>query len=352
MVAEARGSEMKQFCPNPFEWLDLTAWNEGRTVKLAMCLSCWGGDAVTLAIMPLSDAANVDIMRLWNSPHARNARQHLAAGEPADFCRECSRWKSCIVPVRFWSTEDGLRPIVNDGPKVLNLAYDRSCNLACPSCRLAPIRHMPGTEWHRQIKAFQDGPVRRLLRTADRAFLAGMGDPFGSPLYWELLTTLRPEDAPCLKWHFQTNGHGFTEENYQAILTHPQIDSVQFSLDAATEATYRVNRGAGWRHVMQNLEFVARLRKAGRLNRLSISMVVQENNYREIPAFVALGERMGADMVQLNPLHRLRAYTDAEHQAAAVHLEGHPDHTAMMQAIKEAERVHTIEVLVEMSRRA
>lgn len=339
---------MSKFCPYPFEWLDITSWNEGHTIKFALCVRCWGGDGAELAVVPLEQAADFDIMALWNGEKAKRVRREmLENADGAAFCSGCTFWQSGSLPVRERSPEDSGRLIENDGPLTLNLAYDRSCNLCCPSCRESPIIHRQGTPWHAQLKAFQDKAVRRLLKTASRAFVAGMGDPFGSPLYWELLTTTHIDDAPLIRWYILTNGHGFTEENYHAIPTHERIDIVQFSLDAATEDTYRMNRGNGWRHVLNNLEFASAIRKQGRLDGLHISMVVQQNNYREIPAFVELAKAHSVDVVKLNPFYLLRSLPRSEYAARAVHLPGHEHHAECMALVEQAKADGGVEVQCE-----
>jgi MoaA/NifB/PqqE/SkfB family radical SAM enzyme len=191
-----------------------------------------------------------------------------------------------------------------------------------------------------------------LLRTADRAYLAGLGDPFGSPCYCELLATTQPEDAPTLKWYILTNGHGFTPERYAAIPTHAQIDRVQFSIDAATEETYALNRQSDWSTLCDNLAFVGGLRRNGILDQLDISMVVQRNNYKEAVEFVEFGKANNVDSVLFSCLLPMRDLL-IDVADRSVLMRRHPENeqaTKMLDLAKTRGKDLGVNVMVEMPR--
>lgn len=340
---------MTQHCPNPFEWLDITAWN-GDTVKLSICVESWSGTSSRLAILPFSEAAQMDVSDLWNAPSAHASRKEAIDNGRANFCNACPKWASGDDPVLQGDAPD--RTTFSAGPKTLNLAYDHSCNLQCPSCRRAPICHSPGSEKYTALRAFQNNVIRPLLRTADRAYLAGLGDPFGSPCYSELLATTQPEDAPTLKWYILTNGQGFTPERYTAIPTHRQIDKVQFSIDAATEETYALNRQSDWGRLCENLAFVGGLRCDGVLDQLDISMVVQKNNYKEAIQFIDFAKANSVDNVLFSCLLPMRGVLIDVAERSVMR----PKHPEYSQAIArlESAKLHGkdigVNVMVEVAR--
>jgi wyosine [tRNA(Phe)-imidazoG37] synthetase (radical SAM superfamily) len=324
---------MTQHCPNPFEWLDITAWH-GDKVKFSLCIQSWSGPATTLAVVPWDEAPNVDIEQLWNGDKARAIRSEALTGHAA-FCDGCPKWDT-----GDWPVIDGEatreRSLTSPGPTMLNIAYDRSCNLRCPSCRTDDIVHTPGSKRHDQIADFQDRVVRPLLKHAKRAQFAGDGDPFGSPIYRDMLMTLQPKDVPDLKWFILTNGQGFTPRRYEAIPTREQIDRVQFSIDAATPETYQQNRDSDWGLLMRNLGFAGGLRADGPIEQLDISMVVQSNNYRETRNFVDLAAQNNVDNVQFSCLLPQGLCIGEEYKRRAVHVHSHAEHAAAMEAITEA----------------
>lgn len=341
-------TDSQWWCPNPFEWLDITAWGHD-TVKFSLCIESWAGVACRLAEVPFKQAATMSVDALWNSPEAQHIRHEANRDGIASMCKACPR-RACHADPETHKRPASPMPLTSRGPKTLNLAYDRSCNLQCLSCRTHPICHAPGSEMHDVIDAFQENVIRPLLATADRAFLAGLGDPFGSPCYWRLLRTTEPEHAPTLKWYILTNGQGFTPERYAQIPTRRQIDSVQFSIDAATAATYAANRNSNWQKLMENLAFAGQLRSDGKLDKLDISMVVQWNNYKEIPAFIELAKRNHVDTVLFNALLAQGTYKDADYLHRAVHLPHHPEHADAMKIIDIARQATGVSVLVEMPR--
>ncbi len=334
-------------CLNPFTWLDISAWGHD-SVKLSCCIESWGGSAARLAVLPFVEAAELNVNELWNGQRAQQIRHDAILGGRAEFCDGCPRWRGCLEPVCAGSLCETMT--ANQGPKVLNLAYDRSCNLHCPSCRTHTIFHAPGTELYGQIMRFQEQIIRPLLRTAERAFLAGLGDPFGSPCYRELLMTTAIGDAPSLKWYILTNGQGFTPDNYYAIPTHAQIDAVQFSIDAACKDTYLQNRQSNWERLIANLSFAGSLRRDGLIPKLEISMVVQWNNYKEIPAFIELGRVHSVDKVMFSALLPQGTYADADYLHRAVHLPIHSEHAETMRLLDEAKQCSFPQVTVEMPR--
>jgi len=340
---------MTKFCPNPYEWLDISAWGHD-SVKFSTCIESWGGEGARLAVLPFTEAAELTIDDIWNGQKAQQIRYQASTnGRPA-FCDGCPRWKANIEPVEIDGRTCGDCAAM---PKTLNLAYDRSCNLQCPSCRTHTIFHSPGSIEHAVLSKFQDKIVRPLLKTADRAFLAGLGDPFGSPCYSELLRTVQPDDAPTLKWYILTNGQGFTQKRYEEIPTRRQIDAVQFSIDAACPETYAQNRSSNWRRLIDNLAFAGSLRRSGYLDKLDISMVVQWNNYKEAVAFVELAKAHSVDTVLFSALLPQGTYRDADYLHRAVHLSMHAEHGNAMQCLTNATIVgadNGINVTVEMPR--
>jgi hypothetical protein len=341
------------FCPNPFEWLDVTAWDRA-DVKFSLCIESWGGDAARLCTMPIAAAAEIDLDAWYNTLHTRAIREAQAAGF-AEFCARCPRRRDAAPPVvpatagvreKYAALAAG--PL---WPKSLNLAYDKSCNLACPSCRTAAIVERPGSPHYAALERFQDRVIKPLVRRAETVCLAGLGDPFGSPLYFALLTSIQPEEAPDLHWYILTNGLGFTPENYEKIPTRGRIRGVQVSIDAASEEVYRLNRGGSWPRLLDNLVFLSSLRHAGRIGTLDISMVVQENNWGQIHEFAQMGVEFGVDRVQYNALLQQGQCSSAEYRRRAVHREGHPLRRKLLAALEDVRRQAAgLEIIVEMPR--
>lgn len=332
------------WCPNPSRWLDMTikfhTWDK---VGFALCSQCWATHECVLGEYTLSEMADPGFydrfMEVWNSDRTRAIRaQWHERGALPRMCRSCPRLLAESDPPmrRADVSDDWLSTLMNNGsthtdPRVLSLGYDPSCNLACPSCRPAAFRLRPGDERYDHLKVFQRNFVFRLAADATDIHCTGYGDPFGSNLYWELLTTITPDFAPRLKWYFLTNGLGFTPEAYEAIPTRAQIAGVNVSVDAATEDTYRALRGGSWSRLQDNLRFLSTLR----LDKFELGFVVQSANWRELPAFMDSAERLGATRVLLYTLLN-HAWGPEQYALRAIHSPNHPDHGDAMETIRAA----------------
>jgi hypothetical protein len=168
-------------------------------------------------------------------------------------------------------------------------------------------------------------------------YITGSGDAFGGPYFFRWLLGLRGEELPRLRGiHLHTNAQLWTPRRWRRLPPgiRAKIRSTEISIDAATAETYALNRRGGkWERLLSNLDFISELRKSGPLEYIKIHMVVQANNFREMPAFVRLGERWGVDSVYFSRLHDWETFEPAEYERRAVHLPSHPEHRAFVELL-------------------
>jgi wyosine [tRNA(Phe)-imidazoG37] synthetase (radical SAM superfamily) len=91
--------------------------------------------------------------------------------------------------------------------------------------------------------------------------------------------------------HFHTNGQLFDEKMYNKMkgIHHLNL-STDISIDAASAEVYdKVRPPGNWERLMKNLQFIKGL---DNLVLLGISMVVQQDNYKEMMPFIELGESL------------------------------------------------------------
>lgn len=95
----------------------------------------------------------------------------------------------------------------------------------------------------------------------------------------------------------------------------------QRSIDAATAETYQLNRpGGDFIRLLTNLEFLSE-----QPCELTLSMVVQQNNWRELDQLLDLADRCNAG-IYLSQLVNWGAFSRQEFNQRAVHLPQHPEH--------------------------
>jgi MoaA/NifB/PqqE/SkfB family radical SAM enzyme len=321
-------TEESLICTRPFEWLEIHP--DG---SVFLCCPAW-------LKRPIGNLLQQNIEAIWNGPVAREIRKSVLNGSFHNCSRKrCPHLANSSLPVCQIEqiSDPELKSVINDKsvqlpfrPRQLNLCFDRSCNLACPSCR-GNLQQAQGTELA-QVKKIAAIIDAELLADARCVTLSGFGDPFGSPAYLQVLRKLNRRAYPLLEQvRIHTNGQLLTEQMWQSLPgLQPLVTDIEVSIDAATESTYHQNRPAGsFRKLLQNLDF---LKAAG--IRLKLSMVVQENNWREIPQLLELAKRFDA-CVYLSQLVNWGTFSHGEFLRRAVHLPNHPDHEQAKQLLKQ-----------------
>jgi MoaA/NifB/PqqE/SkfB family radical SAM enzyme len=326
------GTTRRRFCSQPFRHLEVVESGDAH-----LCCSGW---------LPRS-VGNVwkdAIPAIWNGAQAREVRQSILDGS-FTYCSACPFLASVTGPVRYVDAVEAPDElaILEAGstlvPRILrlNLAYDRTCNLSCPSCRTGLV--VAGDQEYRTLTMLQ----RRLfagdlLSQVDWLYVTGSGDPFASRPYRELLREIEPARHPHLRIKLHTNGLLFSPANWDALgPSRALVEEVEVSIDAASESTYLLNRrGGDWGQLLRRLAFVSELRRSGPVRRLQLSFVVQANNWREMPAFVDLAEAHGADLVLFTPLQSWNTFSREELAQRMVCDARHPEHRAFEASLADS----------------
>jgi MoaA/NifB/PqqE/SkfB family radical SAM enzyme len=326
-------SKPKLFCSKPFEFFEVDS--EG---NVWVCCQDW----LDKSIGNLSEKS---LPEVWNSQSAQEIRQSMLDGS-FRFCNQDTCPK--IVASTLKKSDDITRPylrkiidqqltVLEDGPRILNLGYDNTCNLFCKSCRPHLIA-LTGDKF-RLAELMQKRLIEEGLKSARSAIITGHGDAFASRLYRKLLQELDARDYPKLRIDLMTNGLLFTPSMWNSMTrAHGCIRSVSISIDAATEETYRINRSGGdFQKLLKNLEFIGGLRTAEKIEWFEISFVAQKNNYREMKQFVELGKLFHCDSVLFQKIINwgCGTYTNEEFEAVAIHQASHPDYQSFIETLSD-----------------
>src|SRR5262245_949125 len=325
------------FCSKPFTWFEVSRFT--REGEVFTCCPSW-------LDTPIGNLDEQSVADVWNSQAAQDIRRSILDGT-FDYCNadRCPHLQTLTEPVQRVSdvTDPVMQQIIRDrivalpfGPRAVNCSHDRSCNLSCPSCRTELIIE---TDRRDQISRIQRRINDEALRDAELLYITGSGDPFGSPFFRHWLRTMRRADMPKLQTlHLHTNGLLWTPGMWESIPAEIRglVRYADISIDAATEGTYAINRRGGrWDVLMENLRFISSLRRNGPLTWLGIGFVVQENNFREMPAFVELGRRFDVDAIPFSQLVNWETYSPGEYQRRAVHHPGHAAHDQFLSLLED-----------------
>lgn len=281
-----------KFCTRPWDFFEIQEKN------IYNCCPTWVNH---VAIGETT--TNINIEKIWNGDLAKKFRQSILDGS-FRFCNRelCPQIKNNSLPtiddVKNGKIGDLYSTIVEykltnaDKPGVINLCYDRSCNLRCPSCRKDFIYY---TEDKHKEKfdnlTLINEAVLKYVHSDKKPItlnITGSGDPFGSKHFYNLLKKLNYKKNPHLKLVLQTNGVLFNEKRWEELknIHRFKIDTI-ISLDAGDEQSYNLTRkGGDWKMVNENLKFIKSLQDTGLIGWVRLDMVVQNNNYKSLPQFI------------------------------------------------------------------
>ncbi len=248
------------------------------------------------SVLPVAESGG-DLQQIWRSEVFDNVRRSIAEGE-YHFCNleYCPEYKG---EQKYFFTLDELQaryPAIADfvtgatddytgRPELVNIAYDTGCNLSCPSCN----RHMLPKLPRAQVTSFAT-TLDQLSDEIAYIYLAGMGDPFGTPHYYEWLKNVDVSRYQKLREIIlNTNGIMWTPQAWSQIpaATRAFVGTAIISIDGASPATYEANRWpAKWDDLVESMRFISSLRRRDEVKMLRAYYVYQANNFHEMPAMV------------------------------------------------------------------
>ena len=310
------------FCKSPFEFMHITP-----TRGAYSCCPSW----LPYSIGEINEAQ--DLVRCWNSKEAKAIRDSILDGS----FKYCSKFNCPLISgkdIHLPKRENCKEIIEGDftSPRILKLADDKTCNLACPSCRKGFITASK-EERARLKKIFIS-----MLPILDRVKiiqLAGDGDPFASEYYRNIIRylTLSRQPGTC-RIDLHTNGNLLSPSMWSRLRLEGFTTRIYVSLDAATEKTYRqVRKGGCWNKLSRNLLFMSDLVARGTIKSLTIGMVIQEINFEEMIDFINLGKRLNCTRVDFKPLRNWATFSESDFLKRCISLPSHPRHLEYLDII-------------------
>ena len=316
------------FCSNPFNRLEIKA--DG---SVYCCCEGWLPKS-------LGNILTDNLLALWNGHVATEIRASILDGS-FRYCTSCpflpSKGETVVqkTPADLASENRSRnwQALSTDLIQTLKLDYDQSCNLTCPSCRVVHSREFVDLP---NIQRIHNATIDSgILKKTKELYVTGSGDPFASELYWEFLRSL-----PTLKYKtgmtlfLHTNGLLFDSQHWDLLGdTRVLVRGVGISVDAATEPTYKTNRGASWSKLWNNIKFINSLQERGEKITLGMFFTVQANNFKEIIPFVQMAFNHNTSWISLTALRNWGTYSDEEYRTRAVHLPTHPQYAEFKEMV-------------------
>jgi len=317
----------ERFCPEPFR--RLVSGSPGGA-HLCHC-----PQMVPFEVGNLLQDTSVD--QIWNSEAAMEIRRSIIDGDFSYCSRSlCAAIVADTLPKRNEVTDPALRHYIDKGithleagPTYLQLSYDPSCNLACPSCRTDIVMATPDAI--DRYQAAKDRVVLPLLRkTHGTVMITGGGDPFASKHWRSVLAALNPTEYPGLKLDILTNGLLVARQWHQFPALGTMLAHLQVSIDAARPETYAIVRYPGtWEDLRPNLDFISKIRRSNEIPFFGINFVVQKENFREMLEFIQLGKELGVDFVLFQRMFNFGSFTEEAFRDRDVASPVHADHAEL-----------------------
>jgi len=279
------------------------------------------------------NAFNDTYEEIWNSDNAKKLRYCVSKGN-FEYCYDyCGKF--CNKEIN----QDIIYPRVNSKynfekwqdchldttPKIINVVCDPSCNLQCITCRKRIV--VSSKEKSENILLMLNKVVKPLLKDCKLLTFSG-GEFFASNSYQEFVKSLNKNEFPELKFEILTNAQLFTPEKWKDFIANQDMFSIiSVSIDAASKEMYEnIRIGGTWEKLSNNMEFISSLRKENKVNKLSISFVVQDLNYKEMPDFVECGRKWDVDRIGFTRLVNFGSYTADELKQSDVFNNSHKNY--------------------------
>ena len=298
-------------CPRPFD-----------TVLIDKQGSCYACECTSWLPQSIGNLQTRPLDQILGS----EMHQHLQGSIQDSTYRYCNEHQCPYI------LGGGIKESDSTGIRHLRLAIDDSCNLRCPSCRKGLIFHKTGSAYNRGI-GLADKINSWLLHYQHpiQVHIGSDGDPFASHVYRHFMEHTPRRDN--IKYSILTNAL-MIKESYTAI---PHImanlNNLGVSIDGARRQTYeRLRLGGKWEKILEALECVSQLKQEHGFV-FDLHMVVQQDNWREMPMMLDLGDTHDADKVYFNRIQDWNTgidfgkqgfVDDAEFQSLLADVNKHP----------------------------
>lgn len=236
----------------------------------------------------------------WHSEKADKIRESIVDGS-YKYCNEnrCPKLNGLKQgnSFGFISREEFIQnkdEYIGSPIKTVKFNFDQSCNLMCPSCRTSKINY-EGEQRARTEELINniEDQISEGLRSIETS---GSGDPFFSRTFRKWLMSFDLSKYPNLKSiHLHTNGTLWNKSNWERMQKiHPYVKTCEISVDASNKDTYenKTRLGGKWDEIIENLHYINTL---PHLEKVTLSFVVQHDNYKEMLEFYQMGNSIFTD---------------------------------------------------------
>lgn len=327
---------MTSFCRRAFQSVEIH--QDG---SICVCCPAWN------KFYMLGNIFEGDFESAWNSEMAIELRTRILNNDyslcdvencPALFNKRLDP-KSFDSSFPHYEISDGggYLPIMKEYPKEVKFCYDAECNIVCEMCRDSV--YMNSDDLLNKYDSMIETKFLPLLKNAQLVTINAQGDPFASRHSRKLIAAIS-QKYPDIKYEFHTNASTCTPDILEKLNVTDKIKIMRVSLHAASAKMYgQIVRNGDkiFPVTMKNLEYISQLRKKYSVPfEFYIQFVVMAKNYKEMPRFVELAEKLGAVPVFWEYLNNIGHSENKQADLKSVHLKNHPKHKDFIKTLKHS----------------
>lgn len=225
-------------------------------------------------------------------------------------------------------------------PTELYLGFERVCNYACTCCTIHDCMMKEKSEDLERYYAKIEERLEPLLPHLKKISANGCGELFCSKHTLNILANWNPiAPADEIEVLLESNGSLFDEQHWKQIENLGKYRlNVAISVMSFDEGIYQYLSGTTLpiSKVMNNLKFIRSLREQGIINYFEIATVVQEQNFRLVPAFVRQClQEYKPDYIRLRPYESWGAQSQEEVWITDIRNPEHPYHNEYKKVMQD-----------------
>ena len=290
--------QIPKVCGRPFDTMLID--------KLGSCYAC-----ECTAWLPQS-VGNIQIQSLDEILQSKY-RKHLQDSVSDQSYRYCNQGQCSYLKEYHEGAETREYIPQEQQTFTIRLAIDDSCNLQCPSCRVSRIFVSKGPtlsrkkKWVNNIVDWIDRQTKNI-----KIVIGSDGDPFASLVYRYFMTQAEKHKWSHVTYDFQTNGMLVSKmyQRYRWIFDRTEV--LNISVDGSTTEVYeKLRRGGSFNQLKQNFKF---LKDIERNFKIHLHMVVQQDNWKQMPNILAMLDTYGFEKAYFNLIQDWSTYIDIKEQ--------------------------------------
>lgn len=263
---------------------------------------------------------------IWYSEKAQQIRQMMWNNDFS--CCDLSLCRQALIEETN-SFDSSLMP---ECPVQVTLAYDKECNLSCIMCR--DEKHKNSKETVKNLDDLIEKTLLPVMKNAKQIALMGSGEVFYSSHGRKLVKKIT-RTYPDVKFLIMTNGILCNEVNCNELGLTNKIEELFVSLHAITPEVYsKIMVGSNIETVKKNIRWMANEEKKGNIGMVSLSCVISDLNYKEIPLLVDFAKDLNIT-ISLTQYFAFGAKIDKEYDLYAVWNKEHKNHGEFVSYLKK-----------------